>query len=386
LLGTEGAFDVMVRARRVEAEGRPVVHREIGEPDFPTPSHIVEAGIEALRRGRTRYAPPAGTSELREAIAQSMRERGIPATAEHVVVTPGAKPVIFFAILTLVDRGDEVLLPSPGFPIFESVVRFAGGRPIPYRVDPARADGIDPDAIAAALTPRTRLLVLNTPHNPTGSTIDPEALGALGELVLRHGLMVLSDEIYSRHRYDGAHASIAALSGLLDRTVVVDGFSKTFAMTGWRLGFGVMPAAIAERVIRLVVNSNSCTATFVQDAGVAALTGSAEPVSAMCQELRKRRNFLVEGLDRISGVRCAVPRGAFFAFPDVRLLLERTGLSSAQLADRLLEHHGVACLPGTAFGPGGEGYLRLSYATSMENLALALDALRACADGLSVAQ
>ena len=386
LLGTEGAFEVMVEARRLEAAGHHVIHLEIGEPDFPTPAHIVEAGVAALNAGRTRYAPPAGIPALREAIAAAMRHRGLDATADDVVVTPGAKPILLYAALTLIATGDEVLVPSPHFPIFDSVARFAGGRPVYYRVDPSCPSGIDLDEIAAKIGPRTRVLMLNTPHNPTGTVLGADALDGLAELVLRHGLTVISDEIYSQHRYDEPHRTIAARPEMAERTVIVDGFSKTFAMTGWRLGYGVMPARIAERVTRLVINSCSCTATFVQDAGVAALTGPMEPVQAMCRTLRERRDVLVRALNEIPGIRCAMPRGAFFAYPNVAELLARASITARDLADHLLARHGVACLPGTAFGVGGEGHLRLSYAMPVEQLAAALDRLAACARELGAGQ
>ncbi|MBX6332476.1 MAG: aminotransferase class I/II-fold pyridoxal phosphate-dependent enzyme, partial [Gemmatimonadaceae bacterium] len=357
-----------------------------GEPHSPPPAHMVAAGAAALNAGRTRYAPPAGIPALREAIAAAMCHRGLDATADDVVVTPGAKPILLYAALTLFATGDEVLVPSPHFPIFDSVARFAGGRPVYYRVDPSRPSGIDLDEIAAKIGPRTRVLMLNTPHNPTGTVLGADALAGLAELVLRHGLTVISDEIYSQHQYDEPHRTIAALPGMAERTVVVDGFSKTFAMTGWRLGYGVMPAPIAERVTRLVINSCSCTATFVQDAGLAALTGPMEPVLAMRRALRERRDVLVRGLNAIPGIRCAMPRGAFFAYPNVAELLAHSSIAARDLAGQLLARHGLACLPGTAFGAGGEGHLRLSYAAPVEQLTTALDRLAACARALGAGQ
>jgi aspartate/methionine/tyrosine aminotransferase len=375
-LSGEGAFEVLAAARRLEAAGRDVVHLEIGEPDGATPPHVIEAGVRALHDGHTRYVDPAGLPALRAAIAASLAWRGVRAPAESVVVVPGAKPMLFYALLAVLEPGDEVLVPDPGFPIYASVVRFAGGVPVGY--------GLDAN-LAALVTPRTRALVVNLPGNPTGGVATPAALRALAELALRHDLTVISDEVYGRLRYDGHVDSIAALPGMLERTVIVDSFSKSYAMTGWRLGFGVVPAPLVERVTMLVVNGTSCTPPFVQLAGLAALTGPQESVATAVARLERRRDWLVDGLNGLPGIRCPRPDGAFYAFPDVRKIEERARLSTTQLAARLLEVHGVAVLPGTGFGPGGAGHLRLSFAVSPAVLDLALERIRECISDLAVA-
>lgn len=378
-LSDEGAFQVLADARRVEAGGRHVVHLEIGEPDAATPPHVVEAGVRALRDGETRYAPPAGLPELRAACAAWLGERGVTTDAERVVVTSGGKPALFFTLLALVEPGADVLVPDPGFPAFPSVVRFAGGRPLGY----APADGAA--GIATRVTSRTRVLILNSPHNPTGGVLAPNELAGVAELACRHGFWVVSDEVYSRLIYGALHASIAALPDLAERTVVVESFSKTYAMSGWRLGFAVAPRALAERLSCLVVNGASCAPPFVQRAGLAALTGPQDHLAETVARLEQRRDRLVDGLNGIPGVRCARPGGAFYAFPDVRTVLARSTLSTEQLAARLLADHGVAVLPGTAFGPRGAGHLRLSFATSPVHLEVALERIRECVSGLAVA-
>src|SRR6266566_385854 len=337
-LGTEQAYVVLAAARRLEAAGHKVVHLEIGEPDMPTPPHVVEAGVRALRDGLTRYALAAGVPELREAIARSLVARGVRAGPDNVVVTPGAKPMLFCAALALIEPGAEVLTPDPGFPIYESVVRFAGGRVVYYPLDETRDFAPDVQAIAQRITPRTRVLILNLPHNPTGG--------------------------------------VAALPGMSERTVIVDGFSKGYSMTGWRLGFGVMPATLTGAMTTLLINNVSCTATFVQYAGLAALTGSQEPVARMVAGLKVKRDQLARGLNAIDGVRCATPAGAFYCFPDIGGVLERTGLTCEAFAQRLLAEQHVAVLAGTAFGPGGAGHLRMCYATEPAELERALGALR----------
>jgi aspartate aminotransferase len=382
-LSGEGAFQVLAAARQLENAGRHVVHLEIGEPDGVTPPHVVEAGARALRDGHTRYVNPAGLPELREAIAASLAWRGVRATADRVVVVPGAKPMLFYALLAVLEPGDEVLVPDPGFPIYPSVVRFAGAVPVAYPLDVA--GGVDVARLADLIGPRTRALVVNLPGNPTGGAATPDDLRAIAHLAQRHDLTVISDEVYGRIRYDGRSDSIAALPGLLDRTVIVDSFSKTYAMTGWRLGYGVLPPALVERVTMLVVNGTSCTPPFVQLAGLAALTGSQESVTAGVARLEGRRDWLVDGLNDLPGVRCRRPDGAFYAFPNVRNIERRAGLSTEQLAARLLEVHGVAVLPGTGFGPGGAGHLRLSFAVSPRDLDLALDRIRECVSELAVA-
>jgi len=376
-LSGEGAFEVLVAARRLENDGQHVVHLEIGEPDRATPHHVVEAGVQALHDGHTRYVDPAGLPALRDAIATSLAWRGVRGSAaENVVVVPGAKPMIFYALLAVLEPGDEVLVPDPGFPIYASVVRFAGAVPVSY-------PGLDVARLAALITPRTRALVVNLPANPTGAVATPDALSAIATLAQRHDLAVVSDEVYGRIRYDRRADSIAALPGMLDRTVIVDSFSKTYSMTGWRLGFGVVPAALVERVTKLVVNGTSCTPPFVQLAGLAALTGSQDCVAAAVGRYERRRDWLVDALNDLPGVHCSPPEGAFYAFPDVREIEARSGLTTEQLAARLLEVHGVAVLPGTAFGPGGAGSLRLSFATADDDLEVALGRIRDCVSDLA---
>jgi aspartate aminotransferase len=372
-LGTETAFDVLARARTLEARGRRVLHLEIGEPDFPTPEHIVEAGVRALRDGATRYGPPPGLPSLREAICERIAaERGVRATPDEVVVTPGAKPILFFAILATVGPGDEVLVPDPGFPIYESVVRFAGARAVPVPLREESGWALDVDAAEKLVTPRTRLLIFNSPGNPTGGVLPQRELERIAALAERHDLWVIADEIYARISYDVPHTSIAALPGMRSRTVLADGFSKAYAMTGWRLGFGIFPRELVEPITRLQINSNSCTAAFVQLAGVEALRASQDAVDRMVAEFRRRRDLVVSALQAMPRVRCAIPQGAFYAFPDVSAL----PLSAGAFADLLLEQYGVATLPGTSFGPGGDGHLRLSYVSAPPVLAEALSLFR----------
>jgi len=357
-IASESAFEVLVRARGLEAAGRDVIHLEIGEPDFPTPPHIVEAGQRALADGWTKYGPPQGLPELREAIADDVsRSRGVRVGAEHVCVVPGGKPMIFFPMLALLDAGDEVIYPNPGFPTYESMIEFLGARGVPVRRFTA-------EALARALTDRTKLVILNSPGNPTGGVIPADDIRAMAELLRERDVVVLSDEIYSRIWFGEAPVSIASVPGMMEKTIILDGFSKTYSMTGWRLGFGVMPVWLADAVNKLMVNSNSCTASFVQRAGIAALRGPQDAVDAMVREFRRRRDAFVEALNRVPGFRCAVPEGAFYAFPNI----EGTGFGSKALADALLDEAGVASLSGTAFGAGGEGYLRFSMANSFEHL------------------
>ncbi|MCS7315011.1 MAG: pyridoxal phosphate-dependent aminotransferase [Bryobacterales bacterium] len=373
-LGTETAFDVLVRARALESQGRKVIHLEIGEPDFATPAHIVEAAKRALDEGWTHYGPSQGYPDLREAVAAYVScTRNIHVGPENVTIVPGGKPIIFFPMLALLEPGDEVLYPNPGFPIYESMARFLGAVPVPIPLVEERGFALDLDRLRDSLTERTRLLILNSPHNPTGGMLSREDLEAIAEMVRDRDLMVLSDEIYSRICYEGQPFSIASLPGMLEKTIILDGFSKTYAMTGWRIGYGVMPAWLAAAVTRLMVNSNSCTASFTQRAALAALTGAQDCVQEMVAEFRRRRDAFCDGLNSLPGFRCARPQGAFYAFPNI----EGTGLSSAELADRLLEEAGVACLSGTAFGSNGEGYLRFSYANSYENLMEALERMAA---------
>jgi aspartate aminotransferase len=372
-LGTETAFEVLVRARALEAQGRDVVHLEIGEPDFDTPAPIVRAGIAALEAGATHYGPAAGLPELRQAIAEdSTARRGVRATPEMVVVTPGGKPIMFYLILALVDPGDEVLYPNPGFPIYESMIRYIGGVPMPVRLLERRGFELDVDQLVDKVGPRTKLIVLNYPHNPTGGVIPEAGLRAIADVAARQGIPVLADEIYSEILYEGQHVSIAAMPGMEPHAIVLDGFSKTYAMTGWRLGYGIMPAPLAQVVAKLQTNAVSCTATFTQKAGIAALRGDKAPVRAMVAEFRRRRDAIVDGLRRIQGFSCPRPKGAFYVFPNIA----GTGYSSRKLADRLLDEAGVACLSGTAFGEWGEGHLRFSYAASLESIEEALRRIR----------
>jgi aspartate/methionine/tyrosine aminotransferase len=372
-LGTESAFEVLARARALERRGKEIVHLEIGEPDLDTPAHIREAAKRALDAGATHYGPSAGLPELREAIAKDVAAtRQIPVDPEEVVVTPGAKPIMYFVITALVDPGDEVIHPNPGFPIYESVVRFVGGVPVPIPLREGEGFGFDLSVLEARISPRTRLIILNSPQNPTGGVLEREQLRRIAGIALRHRIPVLADEIYKAFLYEGEFASITAQPGMKDLTIILDGFSKAYAMTGWRLGYGVMPRDLAEHVTRLMVNSNSCTATFTQLAGIAALQGDQQPVQRMVAEFRRRRDLIVDGLNRLPGVSCRSPRGAFYVFPSIAAL----GRPSAEVAARLLDEAGVAVLGGSAFGEHGEGYLRLSYANSEANIARALARMR----------
>lgn len=368
-LGTETAFEVLAKARQLEAAGRDIVHMEIGEPDFDTPRFICDAAIEALRAGYTHYGPSAGLPEVRASIAAYVsRTRGLDYGPENVVVTPGAKPIIFFTLMACVEPGDEVIYPDPAFPIYESMVNFLGAKPVPLRLREERGFGLDVDELATLLSDRTRFIILNSPANPTGGTIERGDLEKVAALVRDRDLYVLSDEIYSRILYEGTHDSIASFPGLREKTIILDGHSKTYAMTGWRLGYGVMPEELAVHVTRLQTNSNSCCNVFVQRAGMKALEGPQDEVLAMVAEFRRRRDVIVDGLNAIPGIHCVRPRGAFYAFPNI----SRLPVTSRVLAADLLDKAGVACLSGTAFGAGGEGYLRFSYANSVEKIETAL--------------
>ncbi len=372
-IAVESAFEVLVRARALEAEGRSVVHLEIGEPDFPTPSHILEAAKQALDEGWTHYGPTAGLPELRETVAAYVsRTRGISVGPQNVSVVPGGKPIIFFPMLALLEPGDEVIYPNPGFPIYESMIRFLGATPVPMPLVESRGFSFDLNLFRERLTDRTRMVVLNSPQNPTGGVIPREDLEEIANLVRDRDLVVLSDEIYSRIYYDQAPASISQFPGMLEKTIILDGFSKTWAMTGWRMGFGVMPAWLVEAVSKLMVNSNSCTASFTQRAGIAALNGPQDCVTAMVREFRRRRDAICQGLNQIPGFRCALPGGAFYAFPNVT----GTGMDSKELADLLLYEAGVSCLDGRCFGEFGQGFLRFSYANSLEKIEEALARIR----------
>lgn len=370
-LSPEGAYHVLAQAQALEAHGRHIIHLEIGQPDFPTFANVAEAGVAAIRSGQTRYTAPSGIRFLREAIAlQAGAQRKVAISPEQVVVGPGAKPALFFPTLALVREGDEVIYPDPGFPTYEAMIRVAGGTPVPAPLREAADFAFDLPALDAAVTARTRMIVLNSPANPTGGVLPAAVLEHIAMLARKHDLWVLSDEIYSRLVYDGLEApSIYALPGMADRTIICDGFSKTYAMTGWRLGYGIMPAGLAERVDLLLTHSVGCTASFTQYAGIEALQGPQDQVDAATAEYQRRRDMLVERLNAVRGLRCRSPQGAFYLFPNV----EAFGKSSAWLASHLLEDAGVATLPGTAFGDGGEGYLRLCFANSMENLHIAAD-------------
>ena len=373
-LGTETAFEVLAKARALEAKGRDIVHLEIGEPDFDTPPAIVAAGVAALERGETHYTQSAGVIELREAIALYLKERrGVRADPRQVIVTPGAKPIMFYALLALLDEGDEAIFPDPGFPIYSSMIDFAGARGVPLALREENAFQPDLDELRRLVNPRTKVLVLNSPNNPTGGVLSREAIREIAAIARERDLWVLTDEIYGELVYDGEHHSIAVEEGMAERTILLDGFSKTFAMTGWRLGYGVFPRALVEPVTKLVTNSVSCTATFVQRAGTVALSARPPEVDRMIAEFRRRRDAVVKGLNAVPGITCRAPQGAFYVFPNVRGL----GLgSSSEVADRLLNEAGVATLAGTCFGAAGEGYLRLSYANSLTNLDKAVSRIR----------
>jgi aspartate/methionine/tyrosine aminotransferase len=382
-IGTESAFEVSARARALEAEGRSIVHLQIGEPDFDTPANVREAAKRALDDGATHYAPFPGIPALREAIAEDATARkGFDVTPDRVYVTVGGKGVMLYAILGLIDPGDEVIVPDPGYPIYESLVRFVGATPVPIPIRMERDFRLDVDELAALITPHTRLLVINSPANPTGGVLTRSDLVRIAELATDHDLTVLADEIYGRILYEGTeHVSIASLPGMADRTVVLDGFSKTFAMTGWRLGYAIVPPALVGTYGQLIINTISCAPTFAQVGAVEALRGPQGPVEAMVDEFRVRRDLVVDGLNAIPGIRCLRPSGAFYAFPEVT----GTGLSGAELAERLLLDAGVCVLAGTAFGAVGTGHVRISYANSRENLALALDRIRALVEPLVAA-
>jgi len=364
-LGTETAFEVLAHARQLEAQGRDIVHLEIGEPDFSTPAHITEAAIRALHDGYTHYTPAAGLPEARAAVAEYVsRTRGIPVTPEQAILVPGSKNILLFAALSLVNPGDEVLYPDPGYPIYGSVAGFVGARLRPIRLREENDFRIDLDEFRALLTPRTRLVILNSPHNPCGSILERADVEAIAEAVLKTNAYVLSDEIYSRIQYEGTHFSILSVPGMQERTILMDGLSKAYAMTGWRLGFGVMPPPLVEKMAKLMINSSSCAAGFTQMAAIAALRGPQNSVNEMVNEFRARRELIVRELNQTHGVNCRMPKGAFYAFANVSAFDADVKL----LSTRLLEEGGVACLPGTAFGEGGRGYLRFSYANSQEKI------------------
>ena len=372
-LGTETAFEVLNKARALERQGKQIVHLEIGEPDFDTPSNIVEAAVDALHKGWTHYGPSAGLPDLRQTIAEEVsRTRVVECKSNEVVVVPGGKPIIFLSILSLVDEGDEVIYPNPGFPIYESMINYIGGLAIPIRLREERDFGLDVKELASLITDRTKLIIINSPQNPTGGVLSKRDIHDIADAIGDRNIMVLSDEIYSRLIFDGQHYSIMSVPGFKDRTILLDGFSKTYAMTGWRMGYGVMRSDLAAHVTRLMTNSNSCTASFTQVAGIEALRGDQSSVDKMRAEFQRRRDAFVAGLNKIKGFSCRMPKGAFYVFPNI----QKTGWKSKKLADALLEEAGVACLSGTAFGDFGEGYLRFSVANSLENLSKALDRIQ----------
>ncbi len=368
-LGTETAFEVLARAKALEAQGRSIVHLEIGEPDFDTPANIVAAGQQALANGFTHYGPSAGLPALREAVAADFsRRRGLDVGPERIVVVPGGKPIMFFMFLALLEKGDEAIYPNPGFPIYESMIEFSGATAVPLVLREERDFRVDVEELRSLVTERTKVVVINSPQNPTGSMLTGDDLKAIAELCAERGIWLLADEIYSRILYDGVEHDTALRYGDPERIVVLDGFSKTYAMTGWRLGYGVTSVAFVEKLARLQTNATSCTAAMTQMAGVEALTGPQDDVDAMVTEFQRRRDVIVDGLNAIDGVSCRRPHGAFYVFPNIR----ETGLTSKDLEARLLSEAGVACLSGTAFGASGDGYLRFSYANSIENIEEAL--------------
>lgn len=376
-LGTESAFEVLARARRLQAQGRSIVNLGIGAPDFRTPEAIVEAACQALREGKHFYTPAKGIPELRQAVAEDVLEqRKVEIDPEQVMIVPGGKPTLFFAVLMFGQAGAEILHPNPGFPIYESMIRFTGAKPVPIELTEENGFSFDPEAVLAKITPRTRLLILNTPANPTGGVVRREQLDALVAGLERHPqVAVLSDEIYSRMVYDGLeHVSLLQYPSIRERTILLDGWSKTYSMTGWRLGYGVWPKSLIEQAERLQINANSCAAAATQWAGITALKGSQEPVARMMKAFDERRRLIVQGLNEIPGFTCVMPRGAFYAFPNIR----GTGFKSKQLEEMLLNQAGVAVLSGTAFGALGEGYLRFSYAASGDDIREALRRVREC--------
>lgn len=369
-LGTEGAFEVLANAKKLEIQGKDIIHLEIGEPDFDTPKHIVEAGVKALKDGYTHYTPASGMLELKESIACYVKTyKGLEVSIDEVVVVPGGKPIMFYTIISLVNPGEEVIYPNPGFPIYESIIKFAGGIPVPMPLIESNDFRIDIQDLKNKITPKTKMIIINSPANPTGGILNEEDIKQIADLVRDKGIFVLSDEIYDRIVYEGNPISIATMPGMKDYTIILDSFSKAYAMTGWRLGYGIMHKDIAKKLERLMINSNSCTATFTQIAGIEALEGPQDEVDRMVAEFKKRRDYIVKGLNSIDGITCMLPQGAFYVFPNIT----GTGINSKELADYLLEKANVAVLGGTAFGNYGEGYLRLSYANSIENIKRALD-------------
>jgi aspartate/methionine/tyrosine aminotransferase len=378
-LGTETAFEVLARAKKLEAEGKSVVHLEIGEPDFDTPANIVEAAVKALKNGATHYGPSAGLPEARKSFAKWFsQDRGVEVSPDQIVITPGAKPIIYFVLTALVEPGDEVIYPNPGFPIYESMIQFSGGKGIPLPLREENGFSFDPDELRRLASNKTKLIIINTPGNPCGGVLSPEDLNAVAEVAKEHDCWVLSDEIYSKIIYDRKHHSMLEIEGMKDRAIVLDGHSKTYAMTGWRLGFGVMPESLAPSIARLQTNSTSCTSTFTQIAGVEALLGDQSGAQAMVKEFKARRDLVVGLLNDVPGVSCLTPGGAFYVFPNIKKL----GVPCREFASTLLDEYGVAALAGTSFGSYGDGYLRFSYANSRENLAEGVSRLKSYAESL----
>ncbi len=369
-LGTETAFEVLAKAKALEANGKEVIHLEIGEPDFDTPQNIIQATVKAMTNGKTHYSPAPGVPALREILATDMSvRRGMKIHPDQIVVTPGGKPIMFFAILALINEGSEVMYPNPGFPIYESIINFVGAKAVPYPLREEKEFRFEVDEFLSLITDKTKLIILNTPQNPTGGILTKHDLEIVAEVAQKKDIYILSDEIYLNIIYEGSHQSIAALPGMQERTIILDGFSKTYAMTGWRLGYGAMPHDLAEKVTQLQINSNSCTCTFAQYGAMEAITGPQDEVRRMVAEFKKRRDVIVEGLNRIAGISCLRPKGAFYVFPNIKEI----GFDGKQFANFLLEKFGVAALSGTAFGKFGNGYLRLSYANSIDNIEKALD-------------
>jgi aspartate/methionine/tyrosine aminotransferase len=373
-LGTETAFEVLARAKAMEAEGREMVHLEIGEPDFDTPPNIVKAAVNALKKGFTHYGPSAGLLDARKVFAEHItKDRGVEVKPENIVITPGAKPILFFSILALVDEGDEVIYPNPGFPIYESVINFVGAKPVPIPLREEKGFSFDVDELRTLVNEKTKLIIINSPQNPTGGMLTKKDMKTVAELADKFDAWILSDEVYSKIIYEGKHVSIYDFPEVKDRTILLEGHSKTYAMTGWRLGYGIMPPKLADAIARLQTNSNSCTASFTQIAGMEALTGSQSKSRKMVKEFKARRDLIVDGLNAIPGFKCLKPKGSFYVFPNIT----GTGMKSKELEVHLLEKAGVAALSGTSFGKYGEGYLRFSYANSQENIKKALAKIRA---------
>lgn len=369
-LGTETAFEVLARAKAMEAAGREVVHLEIGEPDFDTPGNIIEAAVRALKSGYTHYGPSAGLPEARRVFAEFItKDRGVEVSPDNIVITPGAKPILFFSILALAGEGDEVVYPNPGFPIYESVINFSGAKPVPIPLREEKAFSFDLDELKQLVNEKTKLIIVNTPQNPTGGVLTAEDMKGIAELAQKYDFWILSDEVYSKMVYEGRHVSIYDYPEVKDRTILLEGHSKTYAMTGWRLGYGVMPVELAGQIAKLQTNSNSCTASFTQMAGIEALTGPQEESRKMMAEFKARRDLIVDGLNEIKGFKCLRPKGSFYVFPNIT----GTAMKSKELEEHLLEKAGIAGLSGTSFGKYGEGYLRFSYANSQENIKKALE-------------